>query len=300
VLSPELISEIKGLEIQARRLATDISSGDSTSAFHGRGMEFHEVRGYVPGDDVRSIDWNVTARTGTPHVKVFREERELTIVAAIDVSHSMFAGSGQPQVSAAKASKDLGMVLAWLSMKNSDRMGLVTFTDQIESFLPPKKNRMHTWRVIEDIQALNPKKPAASIKVVREYLDSVIKSRVRVFLISDFLSPHAISDLKYAGGRHDFTIVHVVSPYETLLPEAGVVRFRDSESGALCLIDTSDKVVREAYMRQNKERHQAIERQARRNGADFFKLMAGQSVVPPLANYLRMAQGFKRTSRGVR
>lgn len=297
MLSPELIAEIKYLELKAKRLATEALSGEYKSAFHGRGMEFQEVREYVPGDDVRNIDWNVTARTTIPHVKVYREEREMTLMLAVDVSPSLQSGSG-PKARAAVAA-ELAAVLAWLAIRNNDRVGLMLFSDQIELFTPPRKGRAHVWRIIKDLLSHRGRGTGTNLSLAMTHLQRMIPRRATCFVISDFWSDDFAKSLNLCARQHDLTCVTVGDPVQDTLPDAGLVQWIDSETGEDILVDTSDPQVRLDFADRIAERSGFKTKLFSTAGVDQFSISTAQSVVPPLIHYLherdlRAARGIKR------
>ncbi len=283
MLSNELISQIKHLELKARRMATDVLSGNYASAFHGRGLDFQEVREYSPGDDIRAIDWNVTARTSVPHIKVYREERELTVMLAVDISASVRSASLE---SCMKKACELAAVIAWLAIRNNDRVGLILFTDQIEYYVPPKKGRGHVWMLIKNLFSFEPKGKGTNLKAVCDFLEKTQKRRCTTFLISDFWSDDFENSLKRCAARHDLTCVKVEDSVRANLPDAGLVRFFDSESGQFLLLNTSDQRVRQAYSSHSNS--QVMQKKMiTKAGADFFTIRTNESVVKPLVEYLR-------------
>lgn len=285
MLPATLIAEVKRLEIKARRLATDTLSGEYASAFHGRGMEFQEVREYVPGDDVRAIDWNVTARTSVPHIKVYREERELTMMLVVDVSASMRAGHIKSRLAVAT---ELASVLAWLTQRNQDRVGLLLFTDRVEHYVAPKKGRAHVWRVIKDLYTFQPQKHGKTdISVALKHLQNVLHRKATLFLISDFWSQDYRQVLKTAAKQHDLTCVTIRDDLLEALPEAGLVRWVDSETGTTKVVDTSDPQVQASYRSAQLERRRGFEQLVRHSGSDHLEVSTKASVVPPLASYLK-------------
>ena len=296
MLSPELIAEIKYLELKAKRLATDTLSGEYKSAFHGRGMEFQEVREYVPGDDVRNIDWNVTARTTVPHVKVYREEREMTLMLAVDVSPSLRSGSG-PKARVAAAS-ELAAVLAWLAIRNNDRVGLMLFSDQIELFTPPRKGRGHVWRIIKDLLSHQGRGNGTNLSLAMTHLQRMIPRRATCFVISDFWGEDFDKALQLCARQHDMTCVTVGDPVQDQLPDAGLVQWLDSETGEYLLVDTSDPLVRLDFAEQIAERTGHKSKLFARAGVDQFSIATTHSVVPPLIQYLHDRD--RRTARGIK
>jgi uncharacterized protein (DUF58 family) len=243
----DILKKVRHLEIRTRGLVNQVFSGEYHSVFKGRGMEFAEVRDYQFGDDIRTIDWNVTARFGHPFVKIFEEERELTVMLVVDMSGSQFFGS-QTALKRDVAA-ELSAILAFSAMKNNDKVGLILFTDRIEKFVPPRKGRGHVLRIIRELLSFEPQHAATNIKAALEYLNHVQKRRSIVFLISDFLDRGYEPALRIAGKRHDLVGLVLKDPREQELPDAGLVSLRDAETGSSRVIDTSDKQVRFLYQR---------------------------------------------------
>ncbi|HET6345732.1 MAG TPA: DUF58 domain-containing protein [Myxococcota bacterium] len=237
-LSPELFARIKAIQIRTQRLVTDVLAGEYESAFKGRGMEFEKVREYQPGDDVRHIDWNVTARMRAPFVKEFREERELTVMLVVDVSSSGAFGSASKLKSEVAA--EIAAMLACTAIKSNDRVGLIIFTDRVEHYIPPKKGRAHVWRVIRDILTFEPERRHTDLDVALEYLNRVVHRRSVTFVISDFLDANFKDALLLTAQRHDVTAICVVDPRERELPPVGIIELEDAETGEVLLVDTYD------------------------------------------------------------
>jgi uncharacterized protein (DUF58 family) len=240
-LSPELFQKIKSIQIRTQRLVNDAFAGEYESAFRGRGMEFEEVREYQPGDDIRHIDWNVTARMGLPFVKTYREERELTVMLMVDVSSSGAFGSGTKLKNEVAA--EIAALLAYTAIKSNDRVGLIIFSDRIEHFIPPKKGRSHVWRVIRDILTFRTPRRRTDLQQALEYMEKVLSGRVVVFVISDFLDEGYEDALRLSARRHDLTAVVVRDRREEELPRIGLIELEDAETGETILVDTSDRNV---------------------------------------------------------
>lgn len=238
-LPPELLRQIKGIHLRTRRLVTDAMAGEYESAFKGRGMEFEEVRAYQPGDDVRHIDWNVTARTGAPFVKVHREERELTVMLLVDVSSSGAFGSGEKLKNEVAA--EIAATLAWTAIRSHDRVGLVVFSDRVERYIPPKKGRAHVWRVVREILTFKPSGSGTDLAAAIDFLGKVARKRVVGFVISDFLDAGWEEGLRVLAARHDLTAVAIGDRREIELPACGLLELEDAETGELLLVDTSDR-----------------------------------------------------------
>ena len=238
-LSPELFAKIKAIQIRTQRVVNDVFAGEYESAFKGRGMEFEEVREYRAGDDIRHIDWKVTARMGHPYVKVHREERELTVMLVVDVSSSGAFGTGAKLKN--EVSAELAALLAYTAIKSNDRVGLLIFTDHIERYIPPKKGSAHVWRVIREILSFRPTRQATDMSGAFEYLSKVLRRRSVIFVISDFLDQGFEDRLRIAGQRHDVTAISVGDRREAELPAIGILELEDAETGETILIDTYDK-----------------------------------------------------------
>jgi uncharacterized protein (DUF58 family) len=240
-LSPELFQKIKTIQIRTQRIVNDAFAGEYESAFKGRGMEFEEVREYQPGDDIRHIDWNVTARMGSPYVKLHREERELTVMLVVDVSSSGAFGSAAKQKNEVAA--EIAALLAYTAIKSNDRVGLIIFSDRIEHFIPPKKGRSHVWRVIRDILTFRTPRRQTDLEGALEYLTRVMPRKVVAFVISDFLDEGWSDRLRVICRRHDVTAISVVDRREVDLPRIGLIELEDAETGETILIDTYDRNV---------------------------------------------------------
>lgn len=293
MLSPEIISRIKALDLRGRHAATDLMAGDYASAFHGRGMEFHEVREYVPGDDVRGIDWNVTARMNQPFVKVFREERELTLMLMVDVSASLVAGAKR---SRREAAAEVASILAWLAIKSNDRVGLILFGQTVELFVPPRKGRGHVWRIIRDVLTWPSQSKGTNIAGALDYLGQMVKRRSVCFLISDFLTEDFKFQLSRIARQHDLTSVYMsAEPLDGLSVGrgAGIINLVDRETGTLIEFDASDGYALQALESFHQTRLQQLEEIFRKSGSDFFAVSSKDDVVDPISAYLRAHSGSR-------
>jgi len=243
-----ILKKIRRIQITTAKKATDLFAGEYKSIFKGRGMEFAEVREYLPGDEIRAIDWNVTARMRKPFIKKFIEERELTIMFLLDVSASSCFGT----VNTLKRdlAAEVCAVLAASATKNNDKVGLIIFTDRIESFVPPRKGTSHVFKVIREALYHKPKGKGTDIKLALDYLNRMMKKSTITFLISDFYAEGIKKPLSVAGKRHDIVAVHITDPRDMEMPDVGVVKLDDSETGRGHLLDTSDPRVREEYRRK--------------------------------------------------
>jgi uncharacterized protein (DUF58 family) len=281
----DLIAQVRRLEIRTKRVVDELFSGEYHSVFKGRGVEFREVREYVPGDDVRAIDWNVSARMGAPYVKQFEEERELTVVIVADLSNSQRFGSGTRTKVAAMA--ELGALLAFSASTNQDKVGLILFTDLVELYVPPKKGRLHSLRIVRDLLFHVPRGKGTDLRQALETLNRVQRKRAVVFLLSDFLADEFETPLAVAARRHDLVAVHLVDPRERELPRVGLVRLRDAETGREVVLDASDRSVADAYARRSQQRERDLERRLRRAGCDLVSVDVTQPVVDPLQRFFQ-------------
>ncbi len=284
-IPPELLRKIRRIEIRSRRLVNSLFLGEYHAVFRGRGMEFSEVREYQPGDDVRTIDWNVTARMGAPYVKKFVEERELTVMLVVDVSASAaFGSAGQ---SKREVAAEVGGLLALAAVRNNDRVGLLAFTDRVERYVPPRKGSRHVLRVIRELLYLRPTGRRTRIASAVDFLQGVLRRRSVVFLLSDFQDRGYDAPLRVLARRHDVTALVVHDPREFELPPVGLVEVEDAETGERRLIDTAHPRVRALYAA-----HAAAQREERRRllstvSIDQVELSTGASYVEPLVAYFR-------------
>jgi len=276
----DLLKKVRKIEIKTRGLSAHIFSGEYHSAFKGRGMAFSEVREYMHGDDIRSIDWNVTARFGHPFVKVFEEERELTVILVVDVSSSGDFGTRT------QLKKDLitelCAVLSFSAIQNNDKIGVIFFSNQIEKFIPPKKGKTHILRIIRELIEFEPQHKGTDISVALKYLTNAIKKRSICFLISDFMD-HGFEDaLKLANRKHDLVALQITDPGEDQLPNVGLIRLQDPETGASRLIDTSDADIREKFRRDKMLFKKELKEMLAVAGVDSTELLTNKSYVKPL------------------
>lgn len=288
MIPQEVMQQIRRIQIRTRHVVNDILAGQYESVFKGRGMEFKEVREYVPGDDVRMIDWNVTARTGHPHVKLLAEERELTVMLLVDASGSGRFGS----VSRFKneLAAELCAVLAISAIKNNDKVGLIIFTDEIELYVPPSKGRTHVLRVIRDVLYFQPKRAGTDIPGALRFLNSVTTRRVVAFLVSDFMAQDYEVPLRIANRRHDVIAVAVADPREETLPDVGLVSARDAETGREVVVDTGDKAVRDAYAKAAQERAEKRARVFQRTRVDAICVRTDRPYVEEIYRFFRMRE----------
>ncbi|MBK7910767.1 MAG: DUF58 domain-containing protein [Bacteroidota bacterium] len=275
-----LLQKVRAIEIKTRGLSAHIFSGEYHSAFKGRGMAFSEVREYTPGDDIRSIDWNVTARFGHPYVKVFEEERELTVILLVDVSAS--GDFGTKQQFKRQLMTELCAVLAFSAIQNNDKTGVIFFSDRVEKFIPPKKGKTHILRIIRELIEFKPVNRKTDLAVALQYLTNAIKKRSICFLISDFYTENFERELKLANKKHDLVALEIIDPREESLPDIGLVRFEDAETGTSQWIDTGDPAVREAFQKNMHVRSRRNADLFARSGVDTVRLSTDRSYVQPL------------------
>lgn len=288
MLTKELLKQVRQIEIRTKGLVNQVFSGEYHSVFKGRGMEFSEVREYQFGDDIRNIDWNVTARFGHPFIKIFEEERELTVILLVDLSGSQLFGTvdkTKQQVAA-----ELSAILAFSAMKNNDKVGLILFTDKIEKFIPPKKGRTHVLRVIREVLSFEPEGKATNIRTALEYMNHAIKKRSIIFLLSDFIDEGYEKILRVVGKKHDFIGVVLNDKRELQLPEIGLVKFIDPETGAERWIDTSDrrvqKTITDTWQRIKSDRKSLFIS----SRLDSIEINTGENYVKPLVQFFRMRE----------
>ena len=281
----ETLKKIRRIEIRTRRSVNDVFAGRYHSVFKGQGMEFQEVREYVPGDDIRAIDWNVTARTGSPHVKKFTEERELTFMLLVDVSASNRFGS------TAQLKRDLAAevaaVLAFSAIANHDRVGLILFSDKVEKHVPPAKGATHVLRVVSEILNAKPSSPRTDLEPALRYLNQVVRRRSVAFLISDFIAPSCEHLLRVTARRHDLVSLVIGDKRESALPAVGLVDFEDAETGQRVVVDTSHAPTRRALLTRQTERRQTLLRQLSRARSDAIELHAGERYDRELVRFFR-------------
>jgi len=285
MIPKEILKKIRRLEFSTRHLVNEVFGGEYHSVFKGRGMEFAEVREYLPGDDIRSIDWNVTARTGKPHVKLFDEERELTVMLLVDASASGAIGSRDRMKREVAA--ELSAVLAFSAINNNDKVGAIIFTDTVEKYLPPRKGRHHVLHVIRELLYHEPRSKGTNIGAAVEFMSSVMRHRAVVFLISDFLSTGFETPIRIAARRHDFITIRLFDPLEQTLPNAGLIQIHDAETGDIALIDTSNERFRKSYFERNHQRVSSLENYFRSNKLDYLALNTTVSYVEPLEKFFK-------------
>jgi uncharacterized protein (DUF58 family) len=288
----ETMQEVRRLEITTRHLVRDIVAGEYSSAFRGRGVEFSEVREYQPGDDIRSIDWNVTARLGAAYVKRYLEERELTVLFIVDASASEQFGTRL------RTKHDLAVevcaVLALAAARNSDRVGAVWVTDQIEHFVPPRRGRRHVLRLINDLLSFQPSGSGTDLGTALQYLEPVLRRRAVIFLVSDFITSGYQPALDRIARRHDVIGLQLYDRRERELPDVGLVSFYDPESGSWRLVDTANASTRELFQERAAAFDRSLQQNLRQGGADLIRLETGQSYAEPLISFFRRRERAHR------
>ncbi len=286
MIAPELLAQVRRIEIMTGRLVTETLAGEYLSVFKGRGMEFAEVREYVPGDDVRAIDWNVTARTGRPHVRQYAEERELTVAIACDLSRSQFFGTATRLKKEVAA--ELSAVLALSALHNNDKAGLFVFTEDVEEYIPPKKGRRHVLHLIREVLAYQPRRRGTRIGRSLETMVKVLKRRCILFLISDFRDTDFEGPLRLAALKHDVIPVVVSDPRETTLPALGAfLDLEDPESGRRFLIDAGSPALLEQHQHKESERLRRLEDFFGRCGLDFIRISTDRPYLDPIIRFFR-------------
>ena len=280
-----LLKKVRKIEIKTRGLSNHIFAGEYNTAFKGKGMAFSEVREYQSGDDVRSIDWNVTARYNSPYIKVFEEEREMTVMLLVDVSGS--GNFGTKQQFKREIATELSAVLAFSAIKNNDKVGVIFFSDIIEEFIPPKKGKSHILRIIRQILSFKPQNKKTNISQAIEYFNNVMKKRCICFILSDYISSTFEKPLRIASKKHDVVALKVSDKREKTIPNIGIVPFKDSETEKVILLDTSSKLVRETFQKKQKEKQSEIEKLFPRCGVDLININTGEDYVKPLINFFK-------------
>lgn len=285
MIPKEILDKVRLIEIQTRSAVDNLFAGEYHSVFKGRGVEFAEVREYQIGDDVRCIDWNVTARVGSPFVKVYDEERELTVVLVVDASASGAFGSGRQMKG--EIGVEISALLAFSAIKNNDRVGLLIFTDEVEVFIPPKKGRKHVLRVIRELLYFRPRGQGTAIRGALEYLARVLHRRSVIFLISDFFDDGFERALQLVCSRHDLIAIAIEDPRERQLPDVGFIALRDAESGEQLLVDTHHSGVRRFFAARQQQEAERREALFRRLGIDAIQVDTSHSYLEPLIYFFR-------------
>jgi uncharacterized protein (DUF58 family) len=288
MIPKEILQKIQKIHIRTSYLVNDMFAGEYESAFRGRGMEFEEVREYMPGDDIRDIDWNVTARMGHPFIKLYREERELTIMLLVDVSSSGLFGTVTQLKNELAA--ELASVLAFAAIKSNDKVGLVIFSDHEERYIPPKKGRSHVWRVIKEVLEHQPRSTGTDIGAALNYLNTVSRRRAVVFLISDFIARGYEAALRVTNKKHDVIAINITDPRERELPRAGMVALEDAETGETLLVDTGDEQVRTAYRVLSEKKFEQRLSAFKASNIDYIDIRTETPYIDTLLKFFRMRE----------
>ena len=285
MLPKEVLENVRRLEIGTKGLVNEIFSGEYHTVFKGRGMEFAEVREYVPGDDIRLIDWNVSARTGSPFIKVFSEERELSMMLVVDMSRSGTFGTSYRMKD--EVAIEICALLAFSAMKNNDKVGLLIFTDRVEKFIPPRKGRQHVLRVLREIVYHEPENKGTDMNTALEYLLRVIRRNSVVFILSDFMDDGFQKSLRVVSSKHDVIAIKVTDKLEMQLPDAGLISLVDAETGENVVVDTSDAKIRNSYSALRQAQQEGLEKMFKKINLDYINIKTGESYVEPLYKFFR-------------
>ena len=288
MLTKELLKQVKQIEIRTRGIVNEVFSGEYHSVFKGRGMEFSEVREYNFGDDIRSIDWNVTARFGHPYIKIFEEERELTVMLLVDMSGSLMFGSVEKTKQQVAA--ELSAVLAFSALKNNDKVGLILFTDRIEKFVPPRKGKSHALRIIREVLSFEPEGNQTNLRQALEYFNHTIKKKAIVFLISDFIDGGYEKILRIVGKKHDLIGIVLRDRREKSMIDAGLIKFRDAETGEIRFIDTGNKIIRQSIIDENNHWAEFRRQLFVSSRLDSIDIETSGSYVRPLVDFFKLRE----------
>jgi uncharacterized protein (DUF58 family) len=284
----EILKKIRTLEIKTRGLVETAFAGDYHSVFNGRGMNFEDVREYQPGDEIRTIDWNVTARTGSAYVKKFTEERELTVMLIVDVSAS--GNFGSTAQSKRELAAEVACLLAFSAIRNNDKVGLLLFTDRVELFIPPKKGRSHTLRLIREILFFEPQGRGTQPAIALDYLNNIVIRRAVVFFISDFQAADFSQSLAVTGRRHDFIAIHIQDEREKVFPNIGIITLEDAESAEQVEVNTSSRTMRTEFAASVERRELELARTLRRSNIDAIALRTGEDYLPALRSFFKQRE----------
>jgi uncharacterized protein (DUF58 family) len=285
VETTELLKKVRKIEIRSRGLTRQIFAGEYHSAFRGRGMAFSEVREYQFGDDIRNIDWNVTARLGHPYVKIFEEERELTVMLLVDISRS--GDFGTAASTKRELMTEIAAVLAYSVIANNDKVGLMLFSDRVEKYIPPKKGRAHMLRIIREMLSYEPAGSGTSLSEPLRYLTNVIRKRCTAFILSDFMAPPFTESLRIASGKHDVVALRISDRREREMPDIGFVKVADPETGGENWIDTSSARIRREYAERWKRHDEAVSNTFVNCGVDVATVTTGADYIKPLISLFK-------------
>ena len=287
-ISVELMQKIRAIQIKTSHMVTELMAGEYVSAFKGRGMEFNAVREYTPGDDVRLIDWNVTARMDQPFIKEYIEERELNVMLMVDVSSSgEFGSTGKFKN---EISAEVASILAFAAIRNNDKIGLIVFSNKIEHYIPPKKGKAHVWNIIRTILNYQPEGRLTDLNIPLEYLLKIQKRKCIAFLISDFQATNYETNLKLASQKHDLVAISISDPREKVLPKIGLINLRDSESGETLLIDTDDREMTTLLTSYERGKWGKFKKLFRSIGVDTIEIDTDGSLVEPIIRYFKIRE----------
>ena len=287
-ISAELMQKIRAIQIKTSHMVTELMAGEYVSAFKGRGMEFNAVREYIPGDDVRLIDWNVTARMDQPFIKEYIEERELNVMLMVDVSSSgEFGSTGKFKN---EISAEVASILAFAAIRNNDKIGLIVFSNKIEHYIPPKKGKAHVWNIIRTILNYQPEGRLTDLNIPLEYLLKIQKRKCIAFLISDFQATNYETNVKLARQKHDLVAISISDPRERDLPKIGLINLRDSESGETLLIDTDDREMTKLLTSYEREKRGKFKKLFRSIGVDTIEIDTDGSLVEPIIRYFKIRE----------
>jgi uncharacterized protein (DUF58 family) len=285
MLDDDLLSKVKGIQIKAKHMVNDVFAGEYLSAFKGRGMEFEEVREYAPGDDIRDIDWNVTARSTHPFVKTYRDERELTVMFMVDVSASSKFGTVEKFKNEIAA--EITALLAYTALRNNDKVGLLIFSDHVEHYTPPKKGRGHVWQLIRDILTYNSDSKETNLNVPLDYLNRVLKKKSIVFLISDFQGDGFHKQLQVTSRRHDLVAISITDPKELNLPSIGYIELEDAETGEYFLVNTNNKKFLNNYSKTAKKESKGRQKFFREIDVDYIDVQTDNDYFDAIVKFFR-------------
>ena len=283
MIPAEILKKVRLIEIKTRHIVNNIFGGEYHSAFKGMGMEFAEVREYYPGDDIRAIDWNVTARTGKPFIKKYDEERELTVMLIVDVSASGFFGTGESLKSDIMI--ELASILSFSAIKNNDKVGLLLFSDKIEEFIPPKKGKSHVLRVIREMIYHKAKDRKTDISIALEHIQKVLKRKSIIFLLSDFWDDSYQQTMKLINKKHDLINIQILDKAEIAIPKLGMVKFHDAETQKSAWIDTNNKQVQNISTKYIQNKNKVIKEFCKKNKIDFISIDTGEGYLNPLEQF---------------
>ena len=287
-ISIELMQKIRAIQIKTSHMVTELMAGEYVSAFKGRGMEFNAVREYTPGDDVRLIDWNVTARMDQPFIKEYIEERELNVMLMVDVSSSGEFGSTEKFKN--EISAEVASILAFSAIRNNDKIGLIVFSNKIEYYIPPKKGKAHVWNIIRTILNYQPEGRLTDLNIPLEYLLKIQKRKCIAFLISDFQATNYETNVKLARQKHDLVAISISDPRERNLPKIGLINLRDSESGETLLIDTDNREMTKLLTSYEREKRGKFKKLFRSIGVDTIEIDTDGSLVEPIIRYFKIRE----------